>query len=125
MSSTIRLIQVVKWPFLMAWSKVLLTGLNRSVWYHLASSVLIISARSLSDAGCCLLGVWSGLLVKLTCNMPDVVEQFTSSTVIPYLTTLRGVVVKFAMQPSSHSCPIDMKAPDCRWGEMCDVRTRV
>ena len=26
------------------------------------------------------------------------------------------------MQPSSHSCPIDMRDPDCRWGKKWDVR---
>ena len=31
------------------------------------------------------------------------------------------VAVKVAMYPSSHSCPIDMGTPDCRWGNMCAV----
>ena len=96
-SSSVRLGQVVKWSFLMDWSEVLLTGLKRATWYHLYSSVLLISARTLSAAGCCLLGGWLGLLVSLTSHMPDVVNRFPSSTVSPSLTTLRLVAVKVAI----------------------------
>ena len=73
MSSTVRLVQVIKCPLLIDWSKVFLTGINRAAWSHLDSSGLILAVRALSDTGCCLLGVWLGLLVKLTCHMPDVV----------------------------------------------------
>ena len=51
MSSTGRLGQVKKWPFLMAWSKVFFTGLNSATWYYLASSGFLLSARVLSTAG--------------------------------------------------------------------------
>ena len=80
-SSTVRLGQVVQGPFLMAWRKIFLTGINRAVWYHLDSSGLILAARALSAAGCCLLGGWLGLLVRLTCHMPDVVYRFPYGTV--------------------------------------------
>ena len=73
----------------MAWSKIFLTGMKRAEWYHLASSGLLISARALSDAGCCLLGGWLGLLVRLTCHMHDVVDWLPSSTVSPSLTKVR------------------------------------
>ena len=66
MSSTVRLVQVTKRPFLMAWSKVLFTGLNRATCYHLASSGLLLSVRVLSTAGCWWLGGPVGLLVRLT-----------------------------------------------------------
>ena len=89
MSSTVRLVQVVKWPFLMAWSKVLFNGLKRDAWYHLARSGLLLASRTLSAVGCCWLGGPVGLLVLLTCHMPDVVDLFPSSTVSPYLTKLR------------------------------------
>ena len=88
-SSTVRLVQVVKWVFLMAWSKFILTRLNRAVWYHLAISVLILAARVLSAYSCCFLGGWLGLLLMLTCHMPDVVGRLPSSTIISSLTTLR------------------------------------
>ena len=52
MRSTVRLGQVVKWPFLMAWSKVLLTGLKSVAWYHLGSSGFLLVVSALSDAGC-------------------------------------------------------------------------
>ena len=52
MSSTGSLGQVVKWLFLMAWSKVFFTGIKRAAWYHLDSSGLLLSARALSAAGC-------------------------------------------------------------------------
>ena len=89
MSSTVRLGQVVKWPFLVACSKVLFTGINRSAWYHLASSGLFIAARALSAAGCCLRVGWVGLLVSLTCHIPDVEDLLLSSNLSPSLTTLR------------------------------------
>ena len=56
LSSTDRLVQVVKWTFLTDWSKIFLTGMKRSVWYHLARSGLIIISRAFSADGCCLLG---------------------------------------------------------------------
>ena len=65
-SSPVRLVQVVKWPFLMAWSKIFFSGLNRSMWYHLYSSVLLIVSRALSASVCCFLGVHLGLLVMFT-----------------------------------------------------------
>ena len=51
MRYTIRLVQLVKWPFLMARSKVLLIGLKSVAWYHLASSGLLLSVRALNDDG--------------------------------------------------------------------------
>ena len=60
MRSTVRLGQVVNLPFLMAWSKGLLTGMEITVWYHLASPGLLLSARALSAAGCCCLGDGQG-----------------------------------------------------------------
>ena len=106
----------------MAWSKVFLTGINRAAWYHLDTSGLFLADRTLIDSGCCFRGGWLGLLVMLTCHIPDVVYQLTYSTVTPSLTTLRRVVVKFDMQPSSHSCPIDMRDPGCMWGRKWDVQ---
>ena len=73
----------------MAWGKIFLNGMNRSVWYHLASSGLLLAARSFGAGGCCLLGGWLGFLVRLTCHMPDLFDRFTPSTVNPSLTTLR------------------------------------
>ena len=114
MSCTVRLVQVVKWPFLMTWSKVLFTGLKRYAWYHLDRSVLLLAARSLSAAGCFWLGGFVGLLVRLTCPMPDVDDLLTSSTISPSLTTQSILAVKAAMHPSFHSFPIDMRSPDYR-----------
>ena len=89
MSYTFRLGHVVKWNFLMVCSKVSLTGLKSVAWYHLASSGLLLASRALGDAGCCLLGGRVGLLVRLTCHMPDVFDLLPSSTVSPSLTKLR------------------------------------
>ena len=66
MSSTVSPGQVLKCPFLMYWSKVFLTGLNRAAWYHLDSSGLLLAVRELSSGGCYLLVGWLGLLVILT-----------------------------------------------------------
>ena len=122
MSSTVRLVQVAKWPFLMAWSKVLFTGIKMATWYHLDSSGLLLSVRALSSAGCFWLGGLVGLLVRLTYHMPDLDDLLTSSSVIPSLTTLRQVAAKVAMQPSSHSFPLHISTPDCRWDKTWNVR---
>ena len=89
MSSTVRLGQVLKWHLLMAWSKVFFTGLKRAPWYHLASSGLLPADRALSAAVFCLLGGSVGLLVRLTCHIPDVVGLIPSSNLSLSLTTLR------------------------------------
>ena len=51
-SSTVKLGQVVKCMFLMAWSKVFLTRLKMAAWCHLDRSDLLIAVRALSAAGC-------------------------------------------------------------------------
>ena len=66
MISTGILGQVVKWLFLVAWSKVFFTGLKRSVCYHLARSGLLLAARTLSADVCFLIGGHGGCLVRLT-----------------------------------------------------------
>ena len=48
MRYTVMLENVVKWPFLMAWSNVFLTGMNSVVWYHLSRSGFHLASRSLS-----------------------------------------------------------------------------
>ena len=106
----------------MAWSKVLFTGIKRSAWYHLASSDLLISDRALRADGCCWIGGIVGLLLRLTCHIPDVDDLLPSITVSPSLTTLRQVSEKVAMHPSSHSFPIDMRDPGCMWGRKWDVQ---
>ena len=86
--STVRLVHVEKWTLLMYWSKVLRTGLNSVTWYHCDISGLVISDSLFSATGCCWLGRWSGLLVRLTCHMPDVFDRVHYHTVRPYFTTL-------------------------------------
>ena len=122
MRSTFRLVQVVKWPFLIAWSNFFFTGLNIVAWYHLDRYILILAVRSLSSSGCFLLGRWSGLLVMLTCHMSDVFDQLPSNTVSPSFTTVRLLAVKVYMHASFQHFHIDMRAPACRWGNMWDVR---
>ena len=114
MSYAGRLGQVVKWPFLMAWSKDFFTGIKRVAWYHLDISAFVLAARALCAAGHYWIGGPVGLLVRLTCHIPDGDDLFPSSNVIQYLATLRQVAVKVAMQASSHSFTIDMRAPNCR-----------
>ena len=113
---------MANWTFLMAWNQFLFTEIKRAAWYHLDSFGLFLDARELRAIVCCWLGGLVGLLVSLICHMPDVVDLLPSSTVSPSLTTLRWVAVKVAIHPSSHSCPIDMRGPDCRWGKTWDVQ---
>ena len=56
---------MVKWPFLMDWSEVFFTGINRAAWYHLDRSGFLLSSKALSTAGCCWIGGLVGLLVRL------------------------------------------------------------
>ena len=88
------------------------------MWNHLASSDLLLAAIIFSADGCCCIGFTMGLLIRLTYHIPYLDDMLPSITVIPSLTTLRLVAVKVAMQTSSHSFPIDMRASDCSWGEM-------
>ena len=89
MSSTVRLSQVAKWLFLMAWSKFFFTGIKKYAWYHLDIYGLLLAARALSAAGCFCLGGTVGLLVRLTCHITDVDDLLPSSTVSTYLNKLR------------------------------------
>ena len=52
--------------------------------------------------------------------MPGVFYRVPSNTVRPSLTTLRLVVTKVAVHPSSNSFTIDTRELGCRWGKMCD-----
>ena len=97
--STVRLGHVLKWPLLMARSKVLRTGLKSVAWYQLASSGFLLDTRALSTAGCCWLGGWSVFLVRSTRKITDVFDQMPSSTFISSLDTLRWVAAKVAMHP--------------------------
>ena len=89
MSYTVRLVQVLKWPFLMAWSNVFFTGIKRDAWYHLASYGLLLAARALSADGCFWIGGPMGLMARLNYHIPDVDELLPSTTVSPSFTTLR------------------------------------
>ena len=53
--------------------------------------------------------------------MPVSPLHFPSRTFSPCLCTLMVVSVNVAVQPSSHSFPMEISAPDWRWGEMCDI----
>ena len=73
----------------------------------------------LSATGCCCIGRWYGFLFRLTCHMPGVFGLVPSNTARPYFNTSRLVTLKVAIHPSSYSCPIDTRDPDCRWGKVC------
>ena len=94
MNSTVRLVHVAKWTFLMYFRRVLRTGLNSVTWHHCDNSVFVISARALSAADRGGIGGRPGMLVRLTCHTPDVFYQVTYNTVSPYFTTFRLVVVR-------------------------------
>ena len=87
--STISLVHVEKTPFLMAWKRVLQTGLNSVAWYHCANYGLVLYAMALGAAGHGGLGDFNGILVRLTFQMLDVIEVFPYSTVSPPFTKLR------------------------------------
>ena len=119
--STVRLGHVEKWPFLMAWRRILRLGIKNAAWYHCASSGLVLSDRPLSAAGHGWIDGWSGLLGRLTCHMPDMFDRVNSNTVRPYFTTLMWVALKVDVHMSSQSYYTKMRTPIWRWGKMCDV----
>ena len=53
--------------------------------------------------------------------MPAASLRVPSSTKSPCLFTFMVVAVNVAIQPSSHIYPMDISAPDWRWGNMSDV----
>ena len=83
---------------------------------------MILAARALIATGFFWIGVIVGLLLRLTYHMTDVVDLLPYSTVSQSLNTPRRVAVKFAIQPSLHSYPINMRAPDCRWENTWDFQ---
>ena len=52
MMSTVMLVNVVSFPFLVAWSNVFLIRLKSATCYHLASSGLLLAARAFSTECC-------------------------------------------------------------------------
>ena len=59
--------------------------------------------------------------VSLTCHMPASPLRLPSRTTSPCLCTVVVVAVNVAVQPSSHSCSMEISAPDWRWGKMWDI----
>ena len=59
--------------------------------------------------------------VSLTCHIPVSPLRFPSRTFSPCLFTVMVVVMNVDVQPSSNSCPMEISAPDWRWGEMCAI----
>ena len=53
--------------------------------------------------------------------MPDSPLRVPFRTNSPCFYTVMVVAVNVAVQPSSHSCPLDISAPDWRWRNMWDV----
>ena len=101
----------MKYPFLIAWMRVYLKGLNSVAWYHCASTGLFLSAINVFADWCVRVGP--------TCRMNDSPLWLTSSTTSPCLFTVISVSVNVAIQPSSNSFRMDISATDCRWGKMC------
>ena len=97
------------------------TGLNIVSWYHCVSSGFVISERASSAAYFGELDWVHGLLVRLTCHIPDVPDWWTSSIVRSFLATGRWVEVKVSVQLPSHSCPAEIRAPDWRCGGVWNV----
>ena len=111
-SSNVRFGHVAKYPFLMDCRRFWRTGLNIVEWYHLDRSGFVLSDRSLGDTGLGEFSLVNNMLVRLTCHMPNLSDKCPSSIVRTLSTTLRCVVVNFAVYPSSNSFSMYIRVPD-------------
>ena len=101
--------------------RVCLTGLNSvlwhllpdKVWFYLTSDFLFVLRVDVM-IGCC-------VLVRCTSQMTATTLQVPSRNTSPFFSTVMCERENVAVQPSSHSCIIDISTPDWRWGEMCGV----
>ena len=59
--------------------------------------------------------------VSLTCYMPASPLQLPSRSFSSCLCAFIMITVNVAVHTSSHSYPMEISAPDWRWGEMCDI----
>ena len=59
--------------------------------------------------------------VSLTYHMPVSTLHLPSGTFYPCLCTVIVVSANVAVQLSSHSFPVDISDPYCRWGKMCSI----
>ena len=51
----------------------------------------------------------------------EVSDRFPEHTILPSCSTITRVAVKVAVQPWSHSWPMDMREPEARLGKRCAV----
>ena len=56
-----------------------------------------------------------------TYHMPENPLRVPSRNMYNFISTVICVEVNVAVQPSSHSFPTNISAPDWRWGKMCSV----
>ena len=83
--STIMLVHIAKQLFLVVCNRVCMIGINRVARYHFDIFYLVFSERTLISfviGGICQL---YGVLVRLTCHMPDITQRFLSINVWPLL----------------------------------------
>ena len=80
-SSIVKFGHVLKYPFLIIWRIVFLTGINSVVWYHCSISGLIISAIRLFYDLLVGVGIGCGVVDRCTCHIPATPLRFTSRTV--------------------------------------------
>ena len=118
-SLLVKLIHVVKYPFLIAWIRVFLMGLKSVAWYHCVSSGLIIYGINVFADWCVVVVLGCGV-VSCTFHIPYPPLRVPYRTTYPFLFTVVVVSVNVTVQPSSHSLPMKISAPGWRWGKMCD-----
>ena len=70
--SIAKLGHVANYPLLIAFMRVLLTGINSVVWYHYAISGLVVSDIKYFDNWCFDVGLGCRVVARCTCHMPDV-----------------------------------------------------
>ena len=67
------------------------------------------------------MGVGPCVEVILTFHMPASPLRLLSRTIYPCLCTVIVVAVNVDVQPSSNSCPMEINAPNWRWGKIFAV----
>ena len=67
------------------------------------------------------MGLGCGVVARCNRHIPANPLRVTYRTTSNFLSTVMLVAFNVAVYPSSHSLPMDISAPDWRWGKMCAV----
>ena len=114
--SIVKLVRAVKYPFLIAWMRVWLAALISVAWYHCDRSGFVLSAIKLFSDWHASVGIGCGVVARCTFHVPAAPWWVPSRINHCFFSTIMFMAVNMDVQPSSHSFPMYISAPYCRWG---------